>query len=160
MRAAIIAIIMLGCSICFATSDEEIKKRAGENYQSIGSFFTNILLINDMQQIVRDAGGGKPKTEDEAQAKFDSLMILTNKILEEDKKIDESKLNKIYPDWGTNYKTSFVKGVKIFKQGMQNFSKDDLANSDKLFADWDAWWRKNYSKIFLVLNNKFGFEIK
>ena len=161
MKTAIVTfIVMVGCVICLAASDEEIKKKAGDNYQSIESCISNIILLDDMQKIAKGAEKEKPKTKEEAQAKLDSLIKLATKILEEDKRIDETKLNKIYSGWGTNYKNNIVKGTKTLLQGMQSRSSEDIAASDKYFADWDKWWSKNYSKVFLALHDKFGYEIK
>ena len=138
----------------YQRDDAEIKKRAGDKYQSIESFFRNLEYMKSMHMI------NQGNAERHPQEKLDAMKGLADKILDEDKLVDEKKLNQIYANWGSKYKTKFVKGTKILARGLQQLEKEDFGVADGFYAQWDTWWRDNHSNILSTLHSKFGFEVK
>jgi|GEM_PF-1362712 len=134
-------------------TDEEIKKRAGENHQSIESFFRNTEYLQSMQLLMR----GDPKRN--PQEKLDGMRKLADKILDENRHVSEVRLNAIYARWGTEYQENFVRGVTTLRRGLEALSKDDFGMADAYFATWDTWWRDNHRQVFLELHRRFGFEV-
>lgn len=131
-----------------------LKDISEDDSQNIKSFFRSIEYFNDIQTVLRNTDNSNP------QEKFDAMIKLAKKIIEEDKMINKTKLDIFYPSWGTTYKENFVKGVSLLLRGLEQKSKTDFAMADGFLADWDTWWRNNHSQVFLTLHEKFGFEIK
>jgi hypothetical protein len=156
-RLSVAAVVLTAFSGCSSGTESQpvdsIESRAGENYQSIEAFFRNMEYIQSMQLLVRE-------THDDPDEKLDALKRLASKVLEEDRRIDETKLDAIYPSWGTTYKRTFAKGINALNQGLDQESKADFAMSDSYLAEWDTWWRDHDSEVFLALNQRFGFEVK
>lgn len=124
--------------------------------KSVEGFFTGYDYAVSANKLARAMVTSKDPLGD-----FEKVRTLLNKSKERLSECDIALLNRIYNGWGDILSEKFIPAIDFLLAGMQpKGNRNDLARSDALMAEFDKWLQTNWNKILLVLNEKYGFDIR
>lgn len=124
--------------------------------KSIEGFFAGYEYSVSANKLARGIANSKDPVGD-----FEKVRTLLTRSKERLAECDTTLLNRLYNGWGDILSEKLIPGIDFVLAGMYpKGDRNDLARSDALMAQFDQWLHTNWNKILVVLNEKYGFEIR
>ena len=136
-----------------ATSIVEIDEKTRK---SIEGFFTGYDYAVSANKLARAMVSSKDPLTD-----FQKVRTLLKKSKERLSECDLELLNNLYKGWGDILSNKFIPAIDYLLADIEpKGDRNDLARGDALMAEFDEWLQTNWNKILLILNEKYGFDIR
>jgi hypothetical protein len=158
-----VIILTTGCNDnSFETSEQKLEQKLAEDVEydetrhSIEGFFEGYEHFVSAGNLLRGMSSSQDPVED-----YKKAVTLLNKSKENLTKCDPELLDNAYSDWGDVLSNKLIPAIDIYiAEAKPNADRNKLQRGDELIVEFDVWLARNWSDALLILNEKYGYEVK
>lgn len=116
-----------------------------------------ILAINYSQQ-ASYLLNSTPHEDLDDYPNLKEILAYRHKAVDAAETVDPETLNRVFPELGTRFKGQFMQAMKLFVDGCETNSNDELRRSKVLNDEWADWYMANRKAIEDASNETFGTQ--
>lgn len=144
LQIACLVLLVSGCEKKEESPKASSSPQAVSQAENTGNYvpvsFVNALNYSNQAAQLTLTGNMDKETAAKMVRLYESALL-------EGQKVDIGILNKIYPDFGTNFKKDYVYGVDLLVQGFKSGNQQTGYEGFSSLTKWNNWYSKNVAAI-------------